>query len=89
MCIWRNCRLQFDRSTQEMANYPELKLHIAGEWRHADGQPVINPADESVKLLSLCGGALRLQVDQRRAVQTIEAAHLQGRSVDRHQIDDR
>src|SRR5580704_10627346 len=30
-----------------MANYPELKLHIAGEWRHADGQPVINPADES------------------------------------------
>ena len=27
-----------------MANYPELKLHIAGEWRHVDGQPVINPA---------------------------------------------
>ena len=31
-----------------MPNYPELKLHIAGEWRRADGQPVINPADESV-----------------------------------------
>jgi hypothetical protein len=28
-------------------NYPDLKLYIAGEWRHADGQPVINPADES------------------------------------------
>ena len=31
-----------------MANYPELKLYIGGEWRKADGQPVINPADESV-----------------------------------------
>ena len=30
-----------------VANYPDLKLYIAGEWRHADGQPVINPADES------------------------------------------
>ncbi len=31
-----------------MANYPDLKLYVAGEWRRADGQPVINPADESV-----------------------------------------
>ena len=31
-----------------MTNYPALKLYIAGEWRQADGQPVINPADESV-----------------------------------------
>src|SRR3984885_15826789 len=31
-----------------MANYPDLKLYVAGEWRQADGQPVINPADESV-----------------------------------------
>src|ERR1700761_1379044 len=31
-----------------MAQYPELKLYIAGEWRSADGAPVINPADESV-----------------------------------------
>src|SRR5262245_36255457 len=30
-----------------MANYPDLRLYIAGEWRTADGQPVINPADES------------------------------------------
>lgn len=30
-----------------VANYPDLKLYIAGEWRQADGQPVINPADES------------------------------------------
>ena len=31
-----------------MANYPDLKLYVDGEWRRADGQPVINPADESV-----------------------------------------
>jgi len=31
-----------------MANYPELKLYIDGEWRHAEGAPVINPADETV-----------------------------------------
>lgn len=31
-----------------MAHYPELKLYIGGEWRTADGQAVINPADESV-----------------------------------------
>ena len=30
-----------------VANYPDPKLYIAGEWRQADGQPVINPADES------------------------------------------
>ena len=27
-----------------VANYPDLKLYIAGEWRQADGQPVINPS---------------------------------------------
>jgi succinate-semialdehyde dehydrogenase/glutarate-semialdehyde dehydrogenase len=31
-----------------MAQYPDLKLYIGGEWKQADGQPVINPADESV-----------------------------------------
>ena len=31
-----------------MANYPDLKLYVDGEWRRADGQPVINPADESI-----------------------------------------
>jgi succinate-semialdehyde dehydrogenase/glutarate-semialdehyde dehydrogenase len=31
-----------------MANYPDLKLYVDGEWRRADGQPVINPADQSV-----------------------------------------
>ena len=31
-----------------MANYPDLKLYVAGEWRRADGQPVIDPADGSV-----------------------------------------
>jgi succinate-semialdehyde dehydrogenase / glutarate-semialdehyde dehydrogenase len=31
-----------------MAKYPELRLRIGAEWKTADGQPVINPADESV-----------------------------------------
>jgi succinate-semialdehyde dehydrogenase/glutarate-semialdehyde dehydrogenase len=31
-----------------MATYPDLQLFIAGEWKRADGQPVLNPADESV-----------------------------------------
>jgi succinate-semialdehyde dehydrogenase/glutarate-semialdehyde dehydrogenase len=31
-----------------MPVYPELKLYIGGEWRSADGAPVINPADETV-----------------------------------------
>ena len=30
-----------------MSNYPELKLYINGQWKSADGQPVINPSDES------------------------------------------
>jgi succinate-semialdehyde dehydrogenase / glutarate-semialdehyde dehydrogenase len=29
-------------------NYPELELYIDGRWKRASGQPVINPADESV-----------------------------------------
>src|SRR5690242_18792651 len=36
------------RSEVDMPKYPELRLHSAGEWRKAEGQPVINPADESV-----------------------------------------
>lgn len=31
-----------------MADYPELKLYVGGEWRARDGAPVLNPADESV-----------------------------------------
>ncbi len=32
-----------------MTDYPELKLHVAGEWRAGrPGQPVLNPANESV-----------------------------------------
>jgi succinate-semialdehyde dehydrogenase/glutarate-semialdehyde dehydrogenase len=32
-----------------MADYPELKLHVAGEWRAGrPGQPVFNPANETV-----------------------------------------
>jgi hypothetical protein len=31
-----------------MANYPEIELYIDGRWKRASGQPVINPADESV-----------------------------------------
>jgi len=28
--------------------YPELELYIGGRWKKADGQPVLNPADEGV-----------------------------------------
>lgn len=29
-----------------MTDYPRIELYIDGQWRRADGQPVINPADE-------------------------------------------
>jgi acyl-CoA reductase-like NAD-dependent aldehyde dehydrogenase len=29
-------------------NYPDIELYIDGRWKRASGQPVINPADESV-----------------------------------------
>jgi succinate-semialdehyde dehydrogenase/glutarate-semialdehyde dehydrogenase len=31
-----------------MTAYPDLQLFIGGEWKSADGQPVLNPADETV-----------------------------------------
>jgi succinate-semialdehyde dehydrogenase / glutarate-semialdehyde dehydrogenase len=31
-----------------MPAYPDLKLYVGGEWKSAEGQPVINPADESI-----------------------------------------
>lgn len=31
-----------------MAQYPDLELYIGGQWKNAPGQPVLNPADESV-----------------------------------------
>src|SRR5258708_40271205 len=31
-----------------MTEYPELQLYVGGNWKSAPGQPVINPADESV-----------------------------------------
>jgi succinate-semialdehyde dehydrogenase/glutarate-semialdehyde dehydrogenase len=31
-----------------MANYPELKLYIDGQWISREGRPVLNPADETV-----------------------------------------
>jgi succinate-semialdehyde dehydrogenase / glutarate-semialdehyde dehydrogenase len=31
-----------------MTNYPDTELYIDGRWKRASGQPVINPADESV-----------------------------------------
>jgi succinate-semialdehyde dehydrogenase/glutarate-semialdehyde dehydrogenase len=30
-----------------MTDYPELQLYIDGAWKRADGQPVINPSDET------------------------------------------
>ncbi len=31
-----------------MTKYPDLRLFIGGEWKSADGQPVFNPADDTV-----------------------------------------
>jgi succinate-semialdehyde dehydrogenase / glutarate-semialdehyde dehydrogenase len=31
-----------------MSQYPDLELYISGQWKKASGQPVLNPADESV-----------------------------------------
>ncbi|MFT4119926.1 NAD-dependent succinate-semialdehyde dehydrogenase [Bradyrhizobium sp.] len=31
-----------------MADYPQIELYIDGRWKRASGQPIINPADESV-----------------------------------------
>jgi len=31
-----------------MTGYPELELYIDGRWKRADGQAVLNPADETV-----------------------------------------
>jgi succinate-semialdehyde dehydrogenase / glutarate-semialdehyde dehydrogenase len=31
-----------------MTAYASLELYIDGHWKRADGQPVVNPADESV-----------------------------------------
>jgi succinate-semialdehyde dehydrogenase/glutarate-semialdehyde dehydrogenase len=31
-----------------MTAYPSIELYIDGHWKRADGQPVLNPGDESV-----------------------------------------
>lgn len=31
-----------------MSGYPSIELYIDGRWKRADGQPVLNPADETV-----------------------------------------
>jgi succinate-semialdehyde dehydrogenase/glutarate-semialdehyde dehydrogenase len=31
-----------------MTGYPNIELYIDGRWKRADGQPVLNPADEAV-----------------------------------------
>jgi succinate-semialdehyde dehydrogenase/glutarate-semialdehyde dehydrogenase len=31
-----------------MSEYPSIELYIDGHWKRADGQPIINPADEAV-----------------------------------------
>jgi succinate-semialdehyde dehydrogenase/glutarate-semialdehyde dehydrogenase len=44
-----------------MPAYPDLQLFIAGQWKSADGQPVLNPADESV--LGIVPHATRADLD--------------------------
>jgi hypothetical protein len=31
-----------------MTGYPNIELYIDGRWKQAGGQPVLNPADETV-----------------------------------------
>jgi succinate-semialdehyde dehydrogenase/glutarate-semialdehyde dehydrogenase len=31
-----------------MTRYPDIELYIDGRWKRADGDPIINPADESI-----------------------------------------
>ena len=52
-----------------MPTYPDLQLFIGGEWKKADGQPVLNPADESV--LATVPHATRADLD--RALEAAEA----------------
>jgi succinate-semialdehyde dehydrogenase / glutarate-semialdehyde dehydrogenase len=51
-----------------MAAYPDLQLFIRGEWRSMDGQPVINPADESV--IGIVPHAGRAELDAALAAAT-------------------
>jgi succinate-semialdehyde dehydrogenase/glutarate-semialdehyde dehydrogenase len=44
-----------------MRHYPDLQLFIGGEWKSADGQPVLNPADEST--LGIVPHASRADLD--------------------------
>ena len=48
-----------------MPKYPELKLYIGGEWRTREGQPVINPADETT--LGILPHATRSDLDDALA----------------------
>jgi succinate-semialdehyde dehydrogenase/glutarate-semialdehyde dehydrogenase len=41
--------------------YPDLQMYIAGQWKSADGQSVLNPADESV--LGIVPHATRADLD--------------------------
>jgi succinate-semialdehyde dehydrogenase/glutarate-semialdehyde dehydrogenase len=50
------------QETEEtMTKYPELRLFIGGEWKRADGQDVLNPADDSV--LGVVPHATRADLD--------------------------
>lgn len=48
-----------------MVQYPELQLYIAGAWKSAEGEPVINPADETV--LGTIPHATRADLDRALA----------------------
>ncbi|HEX4198724.1 MAG TPA: NAD-dependent succinate-semialdehyde dehydrogenase [Caulobacteraceae bacterium] len=49
-----------------MTRYPDLQLYIGGAWRKtADGQPVLNPADESV--IGMAPMASRSDLDEALA----------------------
>ena len=80
-------------------NYPQLELYIDGRWKRADGQPVLNPADETV--LGTVPSATIVDLDDaiaaaERRVQGLaqdvagqaRADHPQGRRLIRERVDE-
>ena len=56
-----------------MSGYPSIELYIDGRWKRADGQPELNPADETcsarseLKIRREISYGLRAVVDRRSA----------------------
>ncbi len=74
-----------------MTNYPDLRLFIAGDWRQADGQPVVNPADCRYRYVVLAAAEQGFKVWSRtspakRAELILEAVRLMRERVEKMAI---